>query len=90
MLRSGSQDSKETENYRKIREYKIPECTLYKRPLDEPPGSQLLKDYENLDGEIQKIRIAEPKRPGRGLGTQTRKETTDPHSSKCPKLSESL
>ncbi|MBS7626481.1 SMC family ATPase [Candidatus Bathyarchaeota archaeon] len=48
----------ETENYRKIKEYKIPECPLCKRPLDELHRSQLLRDYEmkiaslNRDYEI--------------------------------------
>ncbi|MEM2107000.1 MAG: SMC family ATPase [Candidatus Bathyarchaeia archaeon] len=52
MLEIRNRIQEETENYRRIKEYKIPECPICKRPLDEPHRSQLLKDYENKIAQL--------------------------------------
>lgn len=54
MLEIKNRIQEETENYRRIKEYKIPECPICKRPLDEPHRSKLLKDYESRIAQLNK------------------------------------
>jgi len=63
----GQRLQEESENCSKIKDYRVPECPICKRPLDEPHRKQLLEEYEqkisglrrDLDNAVKRVQDAE-------------------------------